>query len=453
MRKKLSFLLAAAPIAPIKCLQTVNNKYKYWRIRILYSSFIGYAIYYFTRGSLAIAMPSLKSIGYDEVLLGWLISAFQVSYGISKFINGVFADRANPRYFMAIGLMLSGVVNIAFGFSHSLWAFLIFWTLNGWFQGMGSAPCHRLLTHWYSKSERGRWWGIWNTSHNAGAAIFPLLGVLLLQTYGWNSVLITPGIIAIVVGFYLINRIRDVPQSLGLPPVEVYKNDQSDSGDVQYHEKELPIREILGKYILRNKLIWFIAVANLMVYIIRWTLSNWIFLYLIVSQNFRNWQAARCIFWFEIGGFIGSLAAGWISDLVFKGKRTATNVLFFLFLIPSLYTFSHYSAEADHAFITEISIAFVGFFIFGPQMLLAVQSTEVSHKKASATAVGFLGIIAYLASAVITGGPLGHVVRDGGGWQGVFLILQACTIIGILACLSIPIVKKFFPNNSMTEES
>ena len=86
-------------------------------------------------------------------------------------------------------------------------------------------------------------------------------------------------------------------------------------------------------------------------------------------------------------------------------------------------------------------------------MLLAVQSTEVSHKKASATAVGFLGIIAYLASAVITGGPLGHVVRDGGGWQEVFIILQACTVIGILACLSIPLVKKFFPNTSIAEES
>ena len=44
---------------------------------------------------------------------------------------------------------------------------LAVWSLNGFFQGWGWPPCARLLTHWYSRNERGFWWGCWNMSINA----------------------------------------------------------------------------------------------------------------------------------------------------------------------------------------------------------------------------------------------------------------------------------------------
>ncbi|MDI5424790.1 hypothetical protein MJM99_31505, partial [Salmonella enterica subsp. enterica serovar Kentucky] len=42
----------------------------------------------------------------------------------------------------------TGVVNILFGFSTSLWAFALLWALNAFFQGFGSPVCARLLTAW-----------------------------------------------------------------------------------------------------------------------------------------------------------------------------------------------------------------------------------------------------------------------------------------------------------------
>ncbi len=68
---------------------------------------------------------------------------------------------------------MTGILNIIFGFSSSLLIFALFWGLNGWFQGFGWPPCSRFLMNWYSQSERGRWWGLWNISHNIGAFIIP----------------------------------------------------------------------------------------------------------------------------------------------------------------------------------------------------------------------------------------------------------------------------------------
>ena len=115
-----------------------RSKFKYWRWRTFYSIFFGYIFYYLTRKSFTFAMPALISdMGFDKSELGILGSVFSVTYGVSKFISGIIGDKSNPRYFMGFGLIMTGILNICFGFSSTLWYFILFWGLNGWFQGFG----------------------------------------------------------------------------------------------------------------------------------------------------------------------------------------------------------------------------------------------------------------------------------------------------------------------------
>src|SRR5260370_37463893 len=100
-------------IPEIKDSEVVKKDYTYWRIRILYSMFIGYALYYFTRKSFTFAMPGIiAELGFDKSQLGILASIFSITYGISKFTSGIISDRSNARYFMAFGLIINGVFNI-----------------------------------------------------------------------------------------------------------------------------------------------------------------------------------------------------------------------------------------------------------------------------------------------------------------------------------------------------
>lgn len=69
--------------------------------------------------------------------IGLLATLFYITYGLSKFVSGIVSDRSNARYFMGIGLIATGVVNILFGFSTSLWAFAVLWALNAFFRGWG----------------------------------------------------------------------------------------------------------------------------------------------------------------------------------------------------------------------------------------------------------------------------------------------------------------------------
>ena len=63
--------------------------------------------------------------------------------------------------------------------------------------------------------------------------------------------------------------IRDTPQSCGLPSIEKYRNDYPKN----YSEKQeevLTAKEIFFKHVFNNKMLWYIAIANAFVYMVRY---------------------------------------------------------------------------------------------------------------------------------------------------------------------------------------
>jgi OPA family sugar phosphate sensor protein UhpC-like MFS transporter len=429
LRTLSSLLTPPPPVERIKDPKEIEREYRYWRLRIFYSIYLGYACYYITRKSFTAVMPALGAdLSLSNAQLGLISTIFSIVYGVSKFVNGIVSDRSNARYFMAIGLILTGVVNLMFGAASSLLAFALLWGLNGWFQGYGWPPVARLLTNWYSQTERGRWWGISNTSHNIGGGIVPFivtpalaLGIYLQAEQPWRYGFYIPGIISIVMGFFLINRLRDLPPSLGLPPVEEYRNDYPVKKGFEKDADQLSVKELLWTYVISNKYILTLAASYIFVYLIRTGINDWSAKYLIEAHGYEQSTANHAFAYFEAGGAIGTLVAGWASDKIWNGKRGPVNALFMVgssLAVVGLWTLP---TVAPSPWLTGILIAAVGFFIFGPQMLIGVAAAELSHSKATGTATGFIGTFAYLGSAA-AGVPLGLVI-DNYGWDGFFAVL------------------------------
>lgn len=430
MNKLLRFLQPAPHIPEIQDPEILDKEYKYWRIRILYSMFIGYAFYYFTRKSFTFAMPGLiQDLGFDKSQLGILGSIISITYGISKFASGIIGDRVNPRYMMAIGLMMTGVCNIFFGLSSSIIFFAIFWGLNGWFQGFGWPPCARFLTQWYSHSERGSWWSTWNVSHNVGGFLIPWIAGVALQYFGWRYAMYIPGVLCILAGFFLVNRLRDTPQSLGLPTIEKYRNDYHDkltssgvSGD------QLTTKSILIDYVLKNPYMWMLASAYFFVYAVRTGINDWTALFLVEAKGYSSIGANGCVSLFEVGGFFGSLAAGWSSDYLFGARRGPVNVIFAVGMLLTISLF--WMIPEGFAILDSIAMFFIGFMIFGPQMMIGIAAAELLPKKAAATSTGFVGFFAYIGAAC-AGYPLGTITQNL-GWEGFSIALIFCCLISVV---------------------
>ena len=410
----------------------------YTRLRwqIFMGIFFGYAGYYLVRKNFSLAMPYLIEQGFSRGDLGFAMSGVAIAYGISKFLMGAISDRSNPRVFMSVGLLLSAAIFLLMGFvpwaTSSIAIMFVLLFLNGWVQGMGWPPCGRTMVHWWSQKERGEIVSIWNCAHNVGGGIVgPLFLLGMFWFADWRSAFYVPALAAVVVAVFIFVTMRDTPQSCGLPPIEVYKNDFPEDYN-EKHEQELTAREIFKKYILPNKLLWYIAFANVFVYLLRYGILDWAPTYLKEVKHFTVSKSSWAYFLYEWAGIPGTLLCGWMSDKLFKGNRATTGIVFMV--LTTIATIVYWKNPAGNPTVDMAALIAIGFLIYGPVMLIGLHALELVPKKAAGTAAGFTGLFGYLGGSVAANAIVGYTV-DAFGWDGGFMLLVGSCVMAIILLL------------------
>lgn len=414
-------------------LKKIDPTYKRLRLEVFMGIFIGYAGYYLVRKNFSLVMPDLIEKGFSKGELGIVSSAVSIAYGLSKFLMGGVSDRSNARIFLSLGLLLSAITVISLGtipiLTSTVSIMFIVMFINGWFQGMGWPPCGRTMVHWFSTKERGTMMSIWNVAHNVGGGLIGPLAVLGVAIFGdWQSKLYFPAIITIFIAFIAYLLIRDTPQSCGLPNIEEYKHDYPKDYDKSY-EQEFSVREIFFNYVLNNKLLWLIAIANAMIYLVRYGVLDWAPTYLKEAKGFSVSESGWAYFAYEYAGIPGTLLCGWISDKVFKGRRAPAIVIYMALVMAAIYVY--WQNPAGHIVIDNIALIAIGFLIYGPVMLIGVQALDLVPKKAAGTAAGLTGLFGYLGGALFANIAIGFIV-DYFGWDAAFILLMSACAISIL---------------------
>ncbi len=403
----------------------LNDLYRYWRTRIMYTTIIGYALFYFVRKNLSVAMPAIEAdLGISKVDLGLFLTLHGLLYGVSKFLNGFLGDNTNPRYFMALGLLMSAVMSILFGLSSGVLAFGIIWLLNGWFQGMGFPPCANSITNWFSPGERGFKFALWNSSHSIGAGLVLVLNSFLV-VYDWRFCFFVPAALAILGAFFIFNRLRDKPQSLGLPPVEVYKREIPEES---HQDQDLNFKSFVQKKVFGNPMIWILCLATFSLYTIRYAMLDWGPTFLTEMKGIELKKAGWLVAAYEASGILGMLSSGWMMDHIFKGRGGRAAVIYMTICTMAVFLFWKLPDESTLLYGTLLCIT--GFFIYGPQALVGIIVANLVTKRAAATAIGLTGFFGYL-STILSGWGIGYIVTHT-GWNTAFLTFIGTGVAAIL---------------------
>ena len=416
--------------------EKVSTTYRRLRLQVFIGIFVGYAGYYLVRKNFSLAMPYLVEQGYTKTDLGLALSGVAIAYGLSKFIMGSVSDRSNARVFMSLGLFCSALIMIFMGTvpfaTSSVTVMFVLLLTNGWFQGMGWPPSGRVMVHWFSTNERGTKMAIWNIAHNIGGGMVGPIAILAMAIFAdWHAVLYLHGFFAIAIAVFILLTVRDTPQSVGLPTIEAHRDDYPRV--IEYsesHEKEFTAKAIFLEHVLNNKLLWTIAVANAFVYLVRYGVLDWAPTYLSEVKQFSFNDSGWAYALYEFAGIPGTLICGWLSDKVFKGRRAPASIIYLLLTLVCLVVY--WRNPVGHANIDMAMLFGIGFFIYGPIMLIGVHALDLAPKKAAGTAAGFTGLFGYVGGAVAANVVIGMVV-DAAGWDASFaLIVGACVAAIIL---------------------
>ena len=424
-----------------------DARYKKLRWQVFLGIFIGYTGFYVVRKNFSMAIPMLEPFGFEKGELGIVLSMNAIAYGFSKFIMASISDRSNAQRFLPLGLfmaalsMLFMIVPIQWiGADHKALAITLMAALNflvGWFNGMGWPPCGRVMTHWFSIKERGTWMSFWNCAHNVGGAMvgpMAVYGALWFGSWFYGAhadyyfligTFAFPAAVATLIAIIAYSMIRDTPQSCGLPSIEKW------SGVAAKHysekaEEVLSTKEIF-KTVLSNRFLWYIALANAFIYMVRYGCLDWAPT-ILTEKGIDIKSAGWAYFAYEMAAIPGTIICGWLSDKVFNGRRALPTIIFMLLVAVAIVIYWQF---LDNINVVIGCLIAIGFLIYGPVMLVGVQALDLVPKNAAGTAAGLTGFMGYvLGTALLANIVIGYVAQAV-GWDWTFVVL----LIGCLMAI------------------
>ncbi|PWA60546.1 major facilitator superfamily protein [Artemisia annua] len=394
---------------------------------------------------------------YGTSKLGEIDVAFLAVYSLGMYVAGHLGDTLDLRLFLTTGMIGSGIFVVLFGMGyfwdvHRFWFFLGMQMAAGLFQATGWPSVVAVIGNWFGKRRRGLIMGIWNAHTSVGNISGSLLAASVLD-YGWGWSFILPGLFIIVAGIMVFLFLAAYPEDVGFP----YPSDSSPNArgripdetmweEGTSNDEEDPVPRISS---INRKGVGFVgacfipgvipfALCLFFSKLVAYTFLFWLPFYLsqteIGGERMSVKSAGNLSTLFDVGGIVGGILAGYISD---KLKARATTAASFMYAaIPSMLLYRSYGNISKTMNIILMIIA--GLFVNGPYALIttAVSADLGTHSSLKGDSRALATVTAIIDGTGSIGAALGPLLTgflSTKGWDAVFamLMIGAC-IAGLL---------------------
>jgi OPA family sugar phosphate sensor protein UhpC-like MFS transporter len=414
----------------------LNKRYERWRWLTFGITWLIYVSFYLARQSFGVAKVAFADdphVSLTRKQFGLIDSSFQVTYMLGQFIFGPLGDRFGPRRILLFGMALIIAVSIASGFSTTLSAFLILALIHGIGQSSGWSNISKTMSSWFSLRERGRVIGLWCTHYTVGGAIALPFGGWLMEHYGsvetsatgvaripfWPAAFWGPAAVMVIVWILSWILLRNRPEDLGLPPIEKYHGEPEsllpgeDKQHVAVERSWSVIREVLT-----SPPIWMLSTSYFFIKLVRYSFYFWGPLYVEECLGSGAYESTLIAAAMPLGGLLGVIATGYISDLYFSSRR-APVIVVSLLLTSVVMVFG--LIPIHNAWLMAGFFFLVGMFIFGPDsMISATAAMDFGTKRGAGTAIGCINGIGSIGG--ILGGYLPGAMTEKADWTPLFLL-------------------------------
>ena len=394
---------------------------------------VGYATYTLLRKSVSVASPSLqRALRLTKGDLGFINTAFSVSCGASKFLGALFiVPRSSGRIF-AVGLLMTSLLNVAFASCTSVCALAAVWCLAGVVQGLSWPALSHVVPRRFAPATLGRVWSVVVTAGNLGYLVGPFLLLPLLTLHGWRGPVVGSACAAAAVSAGVTALLWDDTTDAAADGTPAGKDSAAATAATAATQQPGVLAQA------RNLSFWLIVVANCLAVFLLNGMASWTWLYLIDAHRASPARSAEMMLWNEVGGIVGSLACGAVSDAL-GGRRCLTALLFACVCFPGYWVFPSPLPDGTGgtgdsplpAFASmydarlRLALFAMGCGVNGPKTLLAIAVRDVVPRDAVGAAVGVVGLVGQ-AGAAASGYGLGRVLERH-GWPRYLEVLHHCT--------------------------
>jgi ACS family glucarate transporter-like MFS transporter len=375
---------------------------------------------YVQRTGVSIAAERIMpELGFSQDEIGWLLTAFLISYTAFQFPGAVLGEGLGPRRILPLIAILAVLASFATGLMPMVSTGLILLLsmmaarfVLGLAQGPLFPICGGVIEQWFPPERWAGPQGLLTCGLGLGAAATPPAVVAIMATWGWQVALIATSVPALAVAVLWWVFMRDDPTAHPLlGPVE-----RAELGHVR-----LPPRITLARMweLLFDRNVLLLSLSYLLMNYVYYLLTFWCFLYLVQERHFTELEGGWLASLPFIAAALGSAVGGGLSDVLVARFGAVTGYrLVPLVTLPlgGLALVGAVEADGPYWAVAWMSVAFA-----------LIEMTEGAYWAAT-TEVGEEDTM--MATAILnTGGNIGGVIgtplvaylSGGGHWTAAFL--------------------------------
>ncbi len=274
-------------------------------------------ILYLDRVCMGQAGPAIqKELGISDSWMGWVFSAFSISYVLFEIPTGRWGDRYGSRGVLTRIVIWWSVFTAMTGFAWGLGSLLAIRFLFGAGEAGALPNSARVLRVWFSDSVRGRAQAFVATSMLMGGTFSPFVSQWLMDAVGWRKTFAIFGLAGAAWAAAFSWWFRDDPESHpATNKAERRLIAEGRSGaDVSPTHEPIP-----WALVFRSADVWLLGLAMVTMAATYNLLISWFPKYL---QEARGVSASDSGYYssFVLGtGAVGCLLGGWLTDRLTRG--------------------------------------------------------------------------------------------------------------------------------------
>ena len=422
-----------------------------YRWVVLSLIFLVYMVNFADRTNIGAVLPFI----IDEFKLsnfeaGSLASMFFLGYAISQIPAGFWMAKRGTRGIISLSILGFSLCTWLIG--HSSSALMIKWLRLGLGLTEGPTPVGLTSTinSWFPPKEKATATGVYIASTMFAPIIVPPLSVWITLTYGWRWVFVSfavPGILLSLVWYILVKTKPEESKFVSESELKYIRTntavvtDDKQEGNIVEHSKFSTLDKLIrvkkliplnsAAQVFRSKNIWGDCIAYFMMVSILYGILTWIPSYLVNEKGFSFVRMGFIAAMPCIGGFIGAIGGGWISDKIF-GRRRKPTMLFTAF--TTLLMMIVMLNIPESTFAVAVALFLVGLMLNIGWPAFTAYPMGVADQKTYPIAI----------SLVNTGGNLGGFVSPmmagflldtTGNFNAVFTYFGICAVVGFILIL------------------
>lgn len=278
--------------------------------------FFASTINYVDRQVLGLLKPVLeKDLGWNEADYAWIVSAFQLAYGLVMPFVGRMIDWLGIR----LGYTLAVVVWSIAAMGHALAGNAAQFATARFALGVGESAnfpaAIKTVAYWFPRRERALATGIFNAGTNIGALVAPLMVPFLAVHFGWRSAFIFTGALGFIWIVLWLLLFQDPEKHKLLDPKELALIQSDDEGGAE--AKPVPYMELLG-----SRAAWAFMAGKFLTDPVWWFYLFWLpgFLNTVYKLDLSHLGLPLVVVY--QASTIGSVGGGWISSTMLRRGYT-----------------------------------------------------------------------------------------------------------------------------------